>query len=191
MLLEVNMLTSSQHLKGISVNADATTLPVGNVETQQVNEAPRPDEEIVGPTDMSTLPIGKDESLQPLAEAYKFDAWTQNDIIKETEKYHQGSGFFNLLADITDWVFGDAISYDVVGRYIFPADNLTVGQIRETLFAFKIRWQKGSGGLPDMYIEVDDELMAEVLMAKFDIEPILTPDSSEDEQLKFFVYGSL
>lgn len=74
----------------------------------------------------------------------------------------------------------------MIGFWLFEAaGELTVAQICEVLPEFRPEWRKGTF-FPEMYVGIDDDDLAKSFRDRFGIEPVQTPDSTEDDILRFY-----
>jgi hypothetical protein len=122
--------------------------------------------------------------------------WTQHDILAETRRLHTGAGFFQVLGEVCDEAYGDALEYGLGGRWQFPMDNLTVGQVLDFFAEHKrpapswrkdagvllplleVKWHNETGG-PSAYVVIDDYDVAEAFRARFKIG-WLAPEEEQD-----------
>jgi len=101
--------------------------------------------------------------------------WSQYDILEETERLCSGPGFFDVLYEVCLRAFGgvEADPAAEFGRWQFPMEGLTVGQLLDFCSAHKkapaIRWHNGPGG-PDAYFVIDDRNLAETFRGAFGID---------------------
>src|SRR5262249_15046710 len=99
--------------------------------------------------------------------------WTQYEILTETQSWHTGYEFFNVLHDVCDEAFGGQLGAGFANCE-FPMGNLTIGQLldftgRKSGRILSVEWKREAGG-PAAYVLLDDDDAAD-FTREFGIEP--------------------
>jgi hypothetical protein len=103
-------------------------------------------------------------------------AWTQSDILSEAEARHCGAGFFMVLADVTNEAFGGVLECDAA-PWQFRMGKMSVDDVlrffSEAQCPPQVEWHKSRSGLPEAFVCVRDQYLAEQFRECFEV-PWLT-----------------